>query len=151
MRLAALTAGVLLLLTASATPVPAQVRGRLTSRPAPQPVAPRAGTARPVRLVPVWWNWGIVMLPETTTLTSPPLADGAPTGGVQLDVLPWSAEVFVDGARAGRVEEFRGYYQHLEIAAGPHAIAIVAPGRDVQVFDVVVVPGKTITYRGTLR
>jgi hypothetical protein len=70
---------------------------------------------------------------------------------VQLDVLPWSAQVYVDGARAGRVEEFRGYYQHLELTAGPHTIVLVAPGFAPHVFAVVVVPGKTITYRATLR
>jgi hypothetical protein len=90
----------------------------------------------------------VVMLPETTRSTSRPL-DDAPTGGVQLDVTPWSAEVYVDGALAGRVEQFRGYYHHLELSAGPHTIAIVHAGRDPQVFDVVVLPGRTITYRGT--
>ena len=76
--------------------------------------------------------------------------EDAPTGGVQLDVLPWSAEVYVDGELAGRVEEFRGYYHHLEIAAGPHVLSIVKPGFDPLTVDVVVVPGRTVTYRATL-
>jgi hypothetical protein len=91
------------------------------------------------------------MVPDFTTLAPPPIIAGAPTGGVQLDVLPWTAQVYVDGAPAGRVEQFRGYYHHLELPAGPHAIAIVADGYEPHVFTVVVVPGKTITYRASLR
>jgi hypothetical protein len=108
------------------------------------PVSPR-------HLFPIWWQWGIVMLPDITPLAPLPVIAGGPTGGVQLDVLPWSAQVYVDGVLAGRVEEFRGYYHHLELAAGPHSIAIVADGYEPQVFTVVVTPGKTVTYRGTLR
>jgi hypothetical protein len=101
--------------------------------------------------VNVWWPWGVVMLPETTTLSRPSLVDSAPAGGVQLDVTPWAAQVYVDGALAGRVEEFRGYYHHLALPAGPHTIAIIAAGHEPHVIDVVVVPGKTLTYRATLR
>jgi hypothetical protein len=91
-----------------------------------------------------------VVLPDTTTLSSPRLPEDAPPGGIQLDVQPWSALVYVDGELRGRVEEFRGYYQHLELPAGAHTIAIVAPGREPRAFDVVVIPGRTITYRATL-
>src|SRR6185295_13896109 len=99
----------------------------------------------------VWWHWHIAVPPAITTLASPPLADDAPRGGLQLDVLPWSAQVYVDGTLAGRVEQFRGYYQHLDLPAGPHAIAVVAPGCEPLVFDVVIVPGKTLTYRAALK
>ena len=85
------------------------------------------------------------------TLTPPRVIDGGPTGGVQLDVLPWSAQVYVDGALAGRVEDFRGYYRHLELSAGPHVLTIVHAGSAPLVLDLVVVPGRTITYRGNLR
>jgi hypothetical protein len=112
--------------------------------------APRFPAPLRVRGIPVWWPWGVVVLPDTRPFTSPPVLEGAPTGGVQLDVLPWSAHVFVDGAPAGRVEEFRGYYQHLTLPAGPHVLAIVHPGYDPLVMDVVVVPGRTITWRATL-
>ena len=142
----ALVAGVLLLLVAEAT-AHAQIRGALTSRP---PTVPRSPTPQPLRRIPVWWHWGVVTLPETMSLVTPRAPENAPTGGVQLDVLPWSAEVYVDGELAGRVEEFRGYYQHLEIAAGPHVLSIVKPGFDPLTVDVVVVPGRTVTYRATL-
>jgi hypothetical protein len=71
-------------------------------------------------------------------------------GGVQLDVQPWRAEVYVDGAYAGVVENFRGYYQHLDLVAGPHMITISAPGYNPVFFEVVVSPGQTTTFRGTL-
>jgi PEGA domain len=149
MRTAALAAGACLLL-AAATPAHAQFRGRLTSRPQTPSAAPRSPTAQPLPILPVWWHWGVVVLPEPITLAPPGISDDAPTGGVQLDVLPWSAEVYVDGVRTGRVEDFRGYYQHLTLPAGPHVVAIVHPGYDPLVMDVVVVPGRTITWRAAL-
>jgi len=78
-----------------------------------------------------------------------PLED-APAGGLQLDVLPWRARVYLDGVAVGRVEDFKGYYQHLEAPAGPHTVAIVEPGYQPLVLDVIVPAGKTATYRGTL-
>ena len=65
----------------------------------------------------------------------PRVLDSGPTGGVQLDIVPWSADVYVDGVRAGRVEDFRGYYHHLELPAGPHVIAIFKPGAEPLVAD----------------
>ena len=98
--------------------------------------APQVGLAdaAQVMFVPVWL---------------PPL-DGAPTGGVQLDVDPRGAQVYVDGKLAGLIREFSGYYKHLEIAAGPHIVTIIAPGYDPLIVPVLVSPGRTMTFRGTL-
>ena len=93
--------------------------------------------------------WGVITVPEVT-LDQPTLGADAPTGGVQLDIQPWSAEVYVDGAAVGRVEQFRGYYQNLTLPAGPHIIAVVAPGRDPLIVGVTVVPGRVVTQRGAL-
>lgn len=101
-------------------------------------------------VVPFWLPWGFVTLPAPILLAPLPAIEGAPTGGLQLDVQPWSAEVYVDGALAGRVEQFRGYYQHLVLPGGPHIISIVAEGYEPLVFAVTVVPGKTITHRAAL-
>jgi hypothetical protein len=79
-----------------------------------------------------------------------PLPSGLAPGGVQLDVQPWRAQVYVDAAYAGVVEDFKGYYRHLEISAGPHTIVIAAPDYDPLVLDVLVAPGQVTTYRGTL-
>jgi hypothetical protein len=108
------------------------------------PGLPLRGLTLP--LYPVFWGWGT--LPFYVERVSP-LTDG-PTGGVQLDVQPWRASVFVDGIYAGRVEDFKGYYQHLEAVAGPHQITVVEPGFLPLVFDVLVVPDRTTTFRGTL-
>lgn len=80
----------------------------------------------------------------------PPVADDRPLGGLQLDVEPRRAQVFVDGAYVGRVEEFSGYYQHLDLPAGPHTIEMFEAGYDPLATYVVVSPGKTATYRGTM-
>ena len=133
----------------AAPPSPsAPFRNAATFRPrpvAPVPGLPLRGLTLP--LFPVFWGWGA--LPYYIETASTPLTDG-PTGGVQLDVQPWRASVFVDGVYAGRVEDFKGYYQHLEIVAGPHQITIVEPGYVPLVFDVMVVPGRTTTFRGTV-
>lgn len=100
--------------------------------------------------VPFFWGWGGPAFYVDATPALPVPAGEAPTGGLQLDVQPWRAQVYVDGVRVGRVEDFKGYYQHLEVAAGPHQITIVETGYQPLVFDVVVTPGRTATYRGTL-
>jgi hypothetical protein len=79
-----------------------------------------------------------------------PLPSSAPAGGVQLDVQPWRAEVYVDGTLVGAVRDFTGYYHHLEVSAGPHVIAIVAPDYEPLVLDLFVSPGRVTTYHGTL-
>jgi hypothetical protein len=78
-------------------------------------------------------------------------APSRPTGGVQLDVEPRRTQVFVDGEYAGVVDQFRGYYQHLALPAGRHSIELVTSGYIPLIFDVTVVPGRTIAYRWTLQ
>ena len=150
-RVAAIAVIVVAVLAADARLTHAQFRGGLTSSRATAPVSVPRSPIAPLGVVPVWWQWPIGVPPEITTLAPAPLADDAPRGGLQLDVLPWSAQVYVDGTLAGQVEQFRGYYQHLDLPAGPHAIVIVAAGREPHVVDVLIVPGKTLTYRAALR
>jgi hypothetical protein len=73
-----------------------------------------------------------------------------PTGGLQIDVEPRRALVYVDGRHAGTVEAFSGYYRHLDLAAGPHIIELLAEGYEPLSAEVLVTPGRTTTYRGTL-
>jgi len=97
------------------------------------------------------WLWdGLPPIGVGGALVQSPLPGQAGTGGVQLDVQPWRAQVYVDGVAAGSVEEFTGYYHHLEVNAGPHAIVIVAPDYEPLILDVFVSPGQVATYRGTL-
>jgi len=150
MRAVILTVGVIVALVSITTPAAAQVRGRMSSRPQVPSANPRSPLPAPRGLpLPIWW-WGVVTLPEIVTLEQQPLGPNAPTGGVQLDIQPWSAEVYVDGASVGRVEQFKGYYQHLTLPAGTHVIAVVAPGRDPLILGVTVVPGRVVTERASL-
>lgn len=151
------TAGVVLAVMSMAADTDAQFRGRLTSRPSIPSAGPRTPAPASAQRIPVvplqswphWWSAGGVWLPEGLE-RQPPVGDQAPKGGLQLDIQPWSAQVYVDGTLAGRVEQFRGYYQHLELPAGPHTIAVVADGRDPFIFTVMVVPGRVVTQRATL-
>jgi len=111
---------------------------------------PFRGAGRGVLLpgFPFVWSWDTRPFgPEATDAIAP--AD-APTGGVQLDVLPWRARVYVDGVYVGRVDDFKGYYHHLDVASGPHQFAIVEPGYQPLILDLVIPAGRTTTYRGAL-
>src|SRR5262249_5104967 len=68
---------------------------------------------------------------------SPP-PGSRPTGGLQLDVEPRRALVYVDGWFAGLVDNFSGYYRHLEAPAGWHAIEIIAPDFQPLMFNIAV-------------
>jgi PEGA domain-containing protein len=102
-----------------------------------------------------FWPWGawlpIPLYSDYTTSEAygPPL-EGAPAGGVQLDIDPRRAQVFVDGTYVGLVGDFSGYYHHLELPAGPHDIAVVSPGYEPLNLHVLVAPGATLTHRATL-
>ena len=114
----------------------------------PRPISPSLGIPIRFPIYPLVWGWGTMPFYSGAEISFP-LEEG-PTGGVQLDVQPWRAAVFVDGVYAGRVDDFKGYYKHLELVAGPHQIVVVESGFHPLVFDVDVVPGETTTYRGTL-
>jgi hypothetical protein len=92
------------------------------------------------------WSHGFVQLPVQTS----PTLENTLIGGLQLDVDPRSAQVYVDGAYAGLVSDFSGYYKHLEIVAGAHLVTICAPNYDPLTISVAITPGRTTTHRGTL-
>jgi hypothetical protein len=120
--------------------------------PAPFPFTPFIGQGALTFGRFAFWPWG-VWLP-IAVYTSPAALEapllGAPVGGVQLDIDPRRAQVYVDGAYAGLVEEFSGYFHHLELPAGSHEIAIVAPGYEPLTLHVSVAPGATVAQRATL-
>jgi len=122
-----------------------------TARPAVHRPAPcRSSIIGLVVLDPYWWWWdadgaGVGMPPFMAAAQQP-----TALGGVQLDVLPWRALVYVDGLFAGFVEDFNGYYHHLPATSGPHIVAMVAPGYDPLIVEVFVSANQTTTYRGSL-
>lgn len=73
---------------------------------------------------------------------------GEPYGGLRITGAPSRlAQVFADGYYVGIVNDFDGIFQHLNLEAGPHRIEIVDPAFPSIVFDVMIQPGRTVTYR----
>jgi hypothetical protein len=99
-----------------------------------------------VLMDPYWWASDDVDQPPFPPL-APPSGEGRPTGGLQLDVEPRQALVYVDGWFMGVVDDFKSYFKHLDLYAGPHVIELLAPGYDPLIADIVVTPGRTTTYR----
>jgi len=100
---------------------------------------------------PYWW-----LAPDAIddTIAAPPPSmptpGPRPTGGLQLDVEPRHAIVYLDGIFAGTVDQFKGYFQHLETTAGYHLVEFVAHDYDPLIAEVTVAPNKTATYRASL-
>lgn len=73
---------------------------------------------------------------------------GWSTGGVRMKVDARDAEVYVDGYYAGIVDDFDGTWQQLRLDEGGYRIEVRKPGMETLTFDVMIQPGRTITYRG---
>ncbi len=73
------------------------------------------------------------------------------TGSLRLKVRPRFAEVYVDGYYAGQVDDYDGIFQRLRLEEGPHHIEIRYPGFVPLEFEVMILPGETITYEGILQ
>lgn len=76
---------------------------------------------------------------------------GGAVGQLRLKVNPKHGQVYVDGYFAGEVDNFDGTFQRLSIEAGSHKVEIRAEGFETVTFDVMVTPGETVTYKGTLK
>ena len=72
-------------------------------------------------------------------------------GSLRLKVKPGHAQVFVDGYLVGPVDSFDGVFQRLNIEAGSHRIELRADGYESTQFEVMVIPGETIAYKGEMR
>lgn len=72
-------------------------------------------------------------------------------GAVRLKVKPEHGQVYVDGYYVGEVDSFDGIFQKLNLEAGAHRIEIRAEGFETEQFEVMVIPGETITYKGDLK
>jgi hypothetical protein len=71
-------------------------------------------------------------------------------GGVSFEITPSTAEIFIDGRRAGTVGQFTPSSQPLGLASGRHRVEIRAPGYKTMDVDVDIVAGQVIPYQGTL-
>jgi PEGA domain len=121
----------------------------------------REATPRAPRGIrPLWF--GLVTF-DRTWLWTPTVVGGAfddpgvftlepgLSGGLQLDIEPRRALVYVDGWYVGLVDQFSGYYSHIDIGAGSHTIEILATGYEPLIFEIAISPGRTTTYRGSLQ
>jgi len=68
-------------------------------------------------------------------------------GGLRITGAPRDAQVFADGYYVGIVNDFDGVFQHVNLEAGEHHIEIESPGFEPVAFDVLVQPGRTITFQ----
>jgi hypothetical protein len=68
-------------------------------------------------------------------------------GYLQLQLQPFSAQVYVDGLYVGTVDDLRGGRR---LGAGPHRLEIRAPGYQSISIDIRIDPGQTTFYRTDL-
>ena len=73
-----------------------------------------------------------------------------PTGEARVLVTPKQAEVFVDGYRAGIVDDFDGTFQRLHVTPGGHDITIYLPGYRTVNERVYFGDGSTVKIRETM-
>jgi hypothetical protein len=72
-------------------------------------------------------------------------------GLLRLKIKPREAEVYVDGAFVGVVDQFDGAFQRLHIESGVHRVEIRAPGYEPLVIDVRISADRLTTYQGELK
>jgi hypothetical protein len=104
-------------------------------------------------LDPYWWLAPDAIEDDVDAAALPPETPSPgsrPTGGLQLDVEPRRALVYLDGVLAGIVDQFKGYFAHLETTAGVHVVEFVAADYDPLIATITVAPDRTTTYRAFL-
>jgi hypothetical protein len=102
---------------------------------------------------PYWWLAPDVIDDDVDVAALPaelPSPGSRPKGGLQLDVEPRRALVYLDGVLAGTVDQFKGYFDHLETTAGFHVVEFLAADYDPLIVTVTVAPDRTTTYRASL-
>jgi len=73
------------------------------------------------------------------------------TGKIRIITSPKTANVYIDDALVGTVDEFDGLSDHLELDKGRHVISVKADGYETTVKEVVVEGGRTITVRLSMK
>jgi hypothetical protein len=71
-------------------------------------------------------------------------------GYLGVQVLPTTAQVFVDGLYVGTVNDLRGSRRGQPLAPGAHRLELRAPGYEPVVVDIRIDPGETTIYRGEM-
>jgi len=94
--------------------------------------------------VPVY-GYGAPSAPVYITPSSPMY------GSISLEISPSDADVFVDGQYVGQVRDFDGIGAPLTLTPGRHRVELTAAGYEPLSFDVNVVPGQVVPYRGDMQ
>ena len=72
------------------------------------------------------------------------------TASARIEMEPKEAEVFVDGAFAGLVDDFDGFFQRLNVRPGEHEITLYLEGYRTERHTLYFSPGTTQHIKGTL-
>jgi hypothetical protein len=78
-------------------------------------------------------------------------SQSGPKGGLKLKVSPKDAEVYVDGYYLGRVDDYNGAFQRLELPVGLHKIELRANSYESVNFEVKIEARDIVTYRGAMQ
>jgi hypothetical protein len=72
-------------------------------------------------------------------------------GGVTFEVTPGEAQIYCDGQYVGVVSSFDGTQQPLTLPVGNHHVELRANGYETVSFDVNVLAGQVVPYRGDMQ
>jgi hypothetical protein len=72
---------------------------------------------------------------------------GQPFGSARLQVRPRQAEVYIDGALAGLVDDFDGFFQRLQVEPGEHEVTIYLDGYRTESQRLLFRPNATLDVR----
>jgi hypothetical protein len=101
-----------------------------------------------------WYPWGYPFGGPWGPYGYPPYygypAADVLTSSLRIDASPRDAEVFVDGASAGIVDNYDGVFQRLHLQPGPHTIALYLDGYRTIERDMYFGPGSSQTLRLTM-
>ena len=76
--------------------------------------------------------------------------DASASGGLNFEVSPAIAAVYVDGMCMGTVQDFSADGEPLRVTPGSHWIELRAPGYRTSTFDVNIADGQVTPYQGAL-
>jgi hypothetical protein len=114
-------------------------------------VAVRGYYGYPYYAAPYYWGWGYPWYPIGLGYYYPYPYDYAPdTSSIKLEVTPKQTEVYIDGYRAGTVDEFDGFFQRMRLGSGEHEIVLYLEGYKSVRQVLKLAPGADFKIRHTM-
>ena len=74
-----------------------------------------------------------------------------PEGSVKLEVTPKDTEVYVDGYKAGVVDDFNGTFQRLRLPEGRYTIVLYKEGTRSQTQNILVREGEVVKFKHVMQ